>query len=815
MPEITSREEARMIADMLGRDDLDEEMRQNMLEALRRYDREQSMAEPTTERIGEAAMGGAAIGVADMIDLAATPITLSAYWARRGLGALGWAGGIDESVSYFGDEGFMDLSGAITQGVREQMGPMSGIEESALGFGRVVGGTVAGLGAGGAMRSIGAAGARTLAGQAATRSIPGYGGGGAVKVLEGAVKSPRLLRSAQRMETAGEWFSAAPKTQLAASLTGEGARQLAEDAEWSAGGQLGAALVGSLGYGAVAQPMMQWGLRTLMGYGRKQSPAKQLESIATLNAHGRAVATFERNVKSKRDELLRQFGDNPTPEQIKMVDETMAELVGFTIPPAPKRTPLYEGAKDFRGEELAKPIPGGMGGGAVRALPFGHKVLANAVDDAATILQRSMALGARKTQRAGQGRERYGIDEDTMLVRAVDDQIAGEAIARSVSPRKMGDYRHAMRTRFLSLDNIVDDAEQVNTLHLYGYLQELRNTAGPAQVRVYDDIMALLDDMGGAVADNIGPGLKIAYAPHRMIRTHILDKVGSPQAMSAEEQHIWRNLYENIFIDETTTFGFDNMRMAALRDGNQMVKTGKRMWDEGLSHLDEFVGARSTDQLFDAVWRARKHAPELIIKLRNAIKSSRGETWATQGAWATVGKGVVQRMILESSTDGQLQLGKFLSQYKAMTPEVRDLLLSDVPGLKNLLKAAADYAERVVKLNVKSAANVKTTIGLGQAAGAVASVTTNFVNPYMMAVASISPWAAAKLMTNEDFVKWLMKSQMGKRDKLTAAANVGHLARIAEDDPTAAPYIMEVLMAIGGINEINATPEKDREAFGD
>jgi hypothetical protein len=84
----------------------------------------------------------------------------------------------------------------------------------------------------------------------------------------------------------------------------------------------------------------------------------------------------------------------------------------------------------------------------------------------------------------------------------------------------------------------------------------------------------------------------------------------------------------------------------------------------------------------------------------------------------------------------------------------------------------------------------------------------------MLAVGSISPWGAAKLMTNESFVRWLMKAQMGWKDKATAATHVANLSSIAEDDPEAAPYVMELLRIIGGMNEINATPEKDEEAFG-
>jgi hypothetical protein len=595
------------------------------------------------------------------------------------------------------------------------------------------------------------------------------------------------------MATAGQWLSAAPKTQIAAALTGEGARQLAEDAKWTAGGQLGAALVGSMGYGMAVQPMMQWGLRTILGYGSKQNPAAQLSAVGTMNNYARSSARFEREIERRRDDILKQIGgDNPKPVHQVMADEAIAEIYGFSFPDAPKGG--------------ARPLPTGWVGQGVRALPFGHKVMADAVEDAAAHVHRAIVMGGTHTVKAGPRNLRAGVEKGDKLFRNIDDFTASERLQRPVSQRAMDEYAGHMRAKYRDVDSHVDDFQQTGTLHLASYMDELQR-GGAGTQRVLNEFSELLDDMNLSRA-NFGQGSNIPWIAHKGIRNFILERLANPSRMSLDEHHLWDNLYKHVFADQMTTLQTSASAMRRLNEANSGVSQGVTRWVEELSALDELVGANTTNTLFDAVYNATSSSPELISRIRAAVKTQRGDNWAV------IGKGIVHRMVRESTVNGDFRLDKFLGKWKSMKPEVRKLMFSDIPGLNHMLTQAAEYASRVVKLNVKSTETAKNVIGFGQAAGAVAAVTTNFVNPVMLAVGSLSPWAAAKLMTNESFVRWLMKAQMGWKDKATAATHVANLSSIAEDDPEAAPYVMELLRIIGGMNEINATPEKDEEAFG-
>jgi hypothetical protein len=97
-------------------------------------------AQPT--RIGETFGAGAATGVGDVIDMLLTPVTGAIYLGRKATGSL------DEDATFFGDDGFADLSGAISKGAQDKLGPLNKTEESLFNFGRVTGGVVAGMGAG-------------------------------------------------------------------------------------------------------------------------------------------------------------------------------------------------------------------------------------------------------------------------------------------------------------------------------------------------------------------------------------------------------------------------------------------------------------------------------------------------------------------------------------------------------------------------------------------------------------------------------------------------------------------------------------------
>jgi hypothetical protein len=90
------------------------------------------------------------------------------------------------------------------------------------------------------------------------------------------------------------------------------------------------------------------------------------------------------------------------------------------------------------------------------------------------------------------------------------------------------------------------------------------------------------------------------------------------------------------------------------------------------------------------------------------------------------------------------------------------------------------------------------------------------INPMFVAMSWLTPGAAAALATSPKLLGWLVKTANRRfKDKASMAAAITSLNQVAEDDPEAAPAVMEILGALAGMNESTATADKDREAFGD
>ena len=286
----------------------------------------------------------------------------------------------------------------------------------------------------------------------------------------------------------------------------------------------------------------------------------------------------------------------------------------------------------------------------------------------------------------------------------------------------------------------------------------------------------------------------VDYQTLRDLRSSIGQKLGNNELISdiprAELKQMYGALSEDI---RTVAASQGDEAIKAFNRANNFTRTGHQ-------RLGDFVGRITkkveVDKIFDAVTKGGE-GTKLINSFKRSLKPKE---------WDVVASNVIRR--LGKSTAGQqnaagdnFSTNKFLTDWNKLG-KAKNALLSGSKKL-NAYRADLDKIARVAEVSKESAAAAANASGSGQslanfslATGLVSGGITGNV-PLVTAMAGTVTMnnMGARLMTNQNFVKWLAKNSThaGKITgaQLSALVNIGKNSNI--DDAMAVQSLVEEL----------------------
>jgi hypothetical protein len=349
---------------------------------------------------------------------------------------------------------------------------------------------------------------------------------------------------------------------------------------------------------------------------------------------------------------------------------------------------------------------------------------------------------------------------------------------------------------------------------LYGQLDEFipakQRVATPTFRQVLDDVSGqfksdpafaeildspLIKQLGNALAKSEKDG-GMSYGTLKALRTKIGAAIDDFSLVNDTSKAELNRLYGALS---------DDMAISAANAGPEALKVFNRantFWGAGRSRIDDVlqpvINKAYDHEIFQAAMSGSKHSAQ---KLRTLKKSLPVDDWnkivgqqiremgnATPGAQNAAGD------LFSPST--------FMTNYNKLSSEAKKIMFSG-QGFKGLESAMDDLV--TVSSSLKEVAgmanNSRTaeqlmymnilTGGLGGAVGSQQEGGSAEGMVKGMAIGMVSPYAAAKLITNPAFVRWLAEG--GKITKNQIASHLGRLAVIAEKNSGISPAIYEYM----------------------
>ena len=291
----------------------------------------------------------------------------------------------------------------------------------------------------------------------------------------------------------------------------------------------------------------------------------------------------------------------------------------------------------------------------------------------------------------------------------------------------------------------------------------------------------------------------LPFEEMRYWRSYIGRKLGEPQVLSDIPRGELKRLYAGMTAD---------MRAEAARRGPKALEAFdkatrferqgfKRIEDalEEIAAPDSAVNAERIYAMVQNLAQAGGKGTDLR-KLALIRRSVPIEHWKATAA-VTLRKMGQARPNMQDATGGQFSANTFMTEWNKLSPEARNILFRDVVdpgwvesmnGLSRVMRAMKSLDQQA---NSSGTARVLQAMGtVGIFGGAAGSMLAGDVSGAVMGAAAgiggriVAPHVAARLMTSEPFVRWLM--QAGSQAMRNPGGWPQHLVRlgaIAEAEP--------------------------------
>jgi hypothetical protein len=210
--------------------------------------------------------------------------------------------------------------------------------------------------------------------------------------------------------------------------------------------------------------------------------------------------------------------------------------------------------------------------------------------------------------------------------------------------------------------------------------------------------------------------------------------------------------------------------------------------------MAKLVEKRWPEQAYDLVFSGTKDSGAKLRTLRRNIIYKDGAGNVDKRAWDTVAGSTLYKMGKEKpgaagAAGTAFSPATFLTNWNAMNKDAREALFGGTqykhlaPDLNRLIRMSAAFKDLDKTRNFSNTARALGVMGLLGAAGTAASGGDLKTGAMAAAAPLMGGAAAAKLLTNQKFVKWLADSNTRQVNTKGWAGHVGRLVAIAHENP--------------------------------
>lgn len=338
-------------------------------------------------------------------------------------------------------------------------------------------------------------------------------------------------------------------------------------------------------------------------------------------------------------------------------------------------------------------------------------------------------------------------------------------------------------------------------------LRQMRRELAQAPRARQADLSRAITELEGIQQDAAQTGAGIPFGALRRVRTRIGRDLDRPDISGYRpgEQGSMARVYGALSEDirnAAAANGPAAERALALHD--RYVRYNRTI---NLPVLDELAKQAYDEKLFNWAIQGGKEGGTRLLRLRYNMRTQAGE-----GTWDELVSSVLTRM--GRAKPGQqgapidllgpgdtFSPNTFLTNFSALSPEAKSALFGGQryaalrEGLDDIVKITASLKDAESMRNSSGTARgilfgtlglVGGQVGVGDFVGAGKTVASTVVAPYV----------AARLLTNQRFVRWLASSRTLSADPNSMARHLGRLAAIAEAEPDIRDAVQQYEMAL-------------------
>lgn len=514
------------------------------------------------------------------------------------------------------------------------------------------------------------------------------------------------------------------------------------------------------------------GLATPIGVGLGSSIAGQAyDLIRELQGYKEKEPLMDRSIKAAEEALLDIIFTGGTAKGLDAIKQTVrTNLKTFR-----KGAPLT----DYAAFNI-RPSAGAVTGN--RSIQSGEKALSEFTFSAAPMQE----AAEESLEQTGQA--------VTRLARSYGPIRTTEEIGTVLKKGAQGAVEKFEATAENLFSRVVRDVGAETPVPVKTSLSKLQEILGRAQRGPVTGLTKFSDDFVKKAE-----GGQLPYEALRRFRTRVGELLKDPQLVASRDigQGELKELYGAMTQDLTQAAGKAGPKtLAKFNAANKYYRTAM---ETKIPILDEILRKGYDEEALTVAMRSAESGSGRLQALKRQMT---GDEWDTLAGTVLgrMGKAVPSK---QDAAGEVFSISTFMTRWNKISPEAKTVLFGSQKNqplriqLDRLTQIVGDFKDVERMANVSRSGSTAAFLGLLVSSGAAAATGGFAVGVKTLGLGAAVPYAAAKLITNPKFVKWLATgAQILKTNPNSLLVHIGRLAELAKDDEIK-DYVKDLAEASG------------------
>lgn len=383
-------------------------------------------------------------------------------------------------------------------------------------------------------------------------------------------------------------------------------------------------------------------------------------------------------------------------------------------------------------------------------------------------------LGADKgatTQQAGQiireGGERY-VDKFNQVANRLYDKV----------------------DKYIPMNNRVEAPNVISLLEQEA--QKIRSPNLKKRISSNESFKLLSD-----IAEDASSG-QMTYQSLKEWRTLVGKKLAKRHLLSDQDDALMETVYSKLS---------DDMLAQAQKEGPAAVKAFERankFYREGATNiqgrLQNILKKGTDEEVFTAAMQGTKEGGTKINQIMRALPGEDRE----------IVRGTVLNKLGKKNAEGEFSTRTYLTEWNKLSPEAKNALFGSSSPMRTSLDRLARITTKINEID-----RFANPSGTAQALATGALIGGSFWNLPLAAKSVIGANVGARLMTNQNFVKWLADTSAKKSSPGIISKQLNRLTQVAKNNPEIADDIAKYVALLGSVSGTKTLTSQEKQTQGE